>query len=179
MNFEESLSFGQAGESEIANWLRSRGNTVLPIYEKIIDNGKGPQLFLPNNKQLVAPDLMVFKDKFYWVEAKKKTAFTWHRKTKRFVTGIDLRHYKHYLEVREVLQTPLWLFFLHLGGKAKDSPESPSGLYAGEILELKDKENHRHENWGSSGMVYWSINVLRKLDDYPFNKVIRLNEKAA
>lgn len=161
MRFEESLKFGQAGESDIARWLRRRGCTVLPVYEKIMDTGKGPQLFT-SNVNLIAPDMLTYNgSKIAWVEAKHKTAFTWHRITHRWTTGVDLRHYKDYLVVSEESPWPVWMLFLHRGGIAKDTPpnkqESPSGLFGNEIGVLRDQESHRSENWGRTGMVYWAL----------------------
>jgi len=166
MSFAENLRYGVAGESTIARWFRQRGYAVLPAYEKLIDSGKGPRLYLPDGS-LIAPDLLVFKgQKIYWIEAKHKTAFSWHRQTSRWVTGIDLKHYKAYQEVDRITDWPVWLFFLHEGGQAKDSPpNSPSGLFANELSFLVGHENHRHSNWGSSGMVYWAIDSLRKLGE--------------
>ena len=156
--------YGLAGESVIARWLRNRGNTVLPVYEKIIDEGKGPQLYLPGDA-VIAPDLLTFNgERALWVEAKHKTAFTWHRITGRWVTGIDLRHYDDYLRVNRETPWPVWLLFLHDGGQAKDSPpDSPSGLFGNSLGYLSEHENHRHANWGKSGMVYWALESLQLL----------------
>jgi len=164
MSFRESYTYGVAGESAIAQWLRRRGFCVLPVYEKIVSEGKGPQLYLPEGS-LIVPDLFTFKaDKVLWIEAKHKTAFSWHRITERWVTGIDLRHYADYQEVDKVTPWPVWLLFLHEGGQAKDSPaDSPAGLFGNELAKLTKCENHRHENWGKSGMVYWAIASLVKL----------------
>jgi len=163
--FPKYYPMGKAGESLIATWLRRRGNGFLPIYEKIIDEGKGPQLYLPDG-ELIAPDLLVFggKDRIAWIEAKHKTAFTFHRKSGLWVTGIDLRHYSDYLMVDEKSPWPVWLLFLQGAGRAKDSPEGgPTGLYGEALAVLKTKENHRHMNWGKSGMVYWAEKDLRWL----------------
>jgi len=166
MTFQDSLHYGQLGESLIARWLRSRGQTVLPVYEKQINNGKGPQLFTPTGS-LIAPDLFVFGNQnVLWIEAKHKTAFTWHRITNRWVTGIDLRHYTDYCKVDDLTPWPVWLLFLHEGGQAKDSPpDSPAGLFGNSLTNLRKCENHRHENWGHSGMVYWALDSLRRLAD--------------
>lgn len=165
MSFQASLDVGRAGESLVAMWLRARGNTVLPVYEKIIDEGKGPQLFTPT-AQMIAPDMLVYRgNNALWVEAKHKTAFSWHRNTQKFVTGIDLRHYTHYLHVDASSPFPVWLIFLHRGGRAKDSPLSPSGLFGNSLDVLRNCENHRHEKWGRTGMVYWAIDSLVKLAD--------------
>lgn len=168
--FEARQEFqqGQAGETAIARWLRSRGRYVLPVYEKIIDDGKGPRLYAPNGR-LVAPDLVVMSELgMTWVEAKHKSGWTWHRKTGRYTTGIDIRHYAHYLQVADGLGYPLWLMFLQAGEPTKDSPENatPAGLYGGDIQKLRHCENHRSDKWGSSGMVYWSIDALTFLANY-------------
>jgi hypothetical protein len=163
--FADSLEWGEAGESLIARWLRSRGATVLPIYEKILDTGKGQRLFLPD-KTLVAPDLLVFKTaNACWVEAKRKTGFSWHRNTQRWVTGIDVYHYEQYLQVSESSPFPVWLLFLQEGGGAKDSPSSsPAGLFGNKLEVLRDNENHRHMAHGKGGMVYWALESLKRLE---------------
>lgn len=163
-DFTNMLEFGQAGESVIARWLRSKGNFVMPVYEKIVDTGKGPQLFTPS-EQLIAPDLFVFKGMgAYWVEAKHKTAFSWHRISSRWVTGIDVRHYEHYLKVDAQTPWPVWLVFFHEGGCAKDSPlESPSGLFGNTLRFLARNVNHKSDLWGKTGMVYWARDKLKLL----------------
>lgn len=165
-SFAATLSYGDAGESAIAQRLRQRGFSVLPAYEKIISTGKGPQLYLPDG-MLIAPDLLVFKGRnVLWIEAKHKTAFTWHRITERWCTGIDLRHYEQYQQVERHTPWNVWLLFLHDGGQAKDSPpNSPSGLFGNALSYLIRHENHRSMNWGNSGMVYWAVESLHRLDD--------------
>lgn len=164
MSFAEMSEFGFAGESAIAEWLKRHGYTILPVYEKILDTGKGPQLYTPDG-DLVAPDLLVFRgERVLWIEAKRKTAFSWHRNTGRWVTGIDLRHYEDYCRVADCAPWPVWLLFLHEGGQAKDSPPgSPGGLFGNTLEHLRAHENHRHENWGSGGMVYWNIDELNPM----------------
>jgi hypothetical protein len=148
----------------------------MPIYEKIVDTGKGPQLFTPT-EQLIAPDLLVFKaGGVYWVEAKHKTAFSWYRKDERWVTGIDRRHYRHYLKVNAETPWRVWLLFFHEGGKAKDSPDaSPSGLFGNSIQFLAANVNHQSDKWGNSGMVYWAKEKLQKmasLEEIQKNKLV-------
>jgi hypothetical protein len=156
MSFKKQYEEGKAGESAIAKWLMRRGCSVLPVYEKIIKEGKGPQVF-QLNRSLIAPDMLVFGvNGLTWIEAKHKTAFTWWRKGRVFETGIDRRHWWDYLAVRKSIKLPIWLLFLHRGGEAKDSPPSPSGLYGNEILILRDKISHEDKRWGHDGMVYWT-----------------------
>ena len=172
MSFDRTLRYGKAAESAIASWLRAKGWAVLPVYEKLLDEGKGPQLLLPEG-EVIAPDLLVFRclkggKQVYWVEAKHKTAFSWHRATERWVTGIDLRHYENYCLVDDLSVWPVWLMFWHDGGQAKDSPaNSPAGLFGNKLSVLRKNENHRHRNWGKSGMVYWAIESLRHLHPSP------------
>lgn len=164
MSFDSALRFGQAGESAIARYLRARGNSVLPVYEKEIDTGKGPQVFMPEGS-LVAPDFLTWKGRCAcWIEAKHKSAFSWHRISGRWVTGIDLRHYRDYCFIADTSPWRVWLLFLHRGGHAKDSPEtSPAGLFGNDIAYLRENENHRSDRHGHSGMVYWAHENLRKL----------------
>ena len=161
MTFDDKLAVGQAGESAIARWLRKRGYSIVPVYEKIMDTGKGPQLFTPTSK-LIAPDMFAFNgDKALWIEAKTKSAFAWHRISSSWTTGIDLAHYEDYLMVDDLSPWPVWLLFLQRGGQAKDSPpNSPSGLFGNTLSRLRHTENHRHANWGPTGMVYWDIDAL-------------------
>lgn len=157
--FDESLAVGKVAESAIAKWLMRRGNSVLPVYEKVIDEGKGPQLF-SGGEGIIAPDMLTMKDgRVLWMEAKHKTGFTWYRIGGHFDTGIDLRHYRDYLKVAAVTGFPVWLLFLQRGSAVKDAPEgqndSPSGLYGNDILRLNECICHESPNWGRSGMVYW------------------------
>jgi hypothetical protein len=167
MSFEQQLAFGKTAESKIALWLLKRGNLVLPVYELSENAGKGPQLFTPDS-ELIAPDMLCFAEKgILWIEAKHKTGFSWYRNGKPqpyFCTGIDLRHYEHYIKVEKQSRLPVWLLFYHSGGPAKDSPNNtPSGLFGNSLTYLKTHESHKSDKWGKHGMVYWSIYNLRKL----------------
>ena len=168
MGFIESLSYGKTAESYIARYFLKLGYGVLPIYEKQINEGKGPQLFMGNDS-IIGTDMLVFNnDKVFWVEAKHKTAFSYHRITSRWVTGIDLRHYEHYIKIQERTNWPVWILFYHEGGQAKDSPaESPKGLFGNDLKVLIKTENHRHGNWGDGGMVYWAKDKLILIEPVP------------
>lgn len=168
--FEAKLAFGQEGEQTVSEWLQGRGHMVFPAYETEGKDLKGPQLFSTSG-DLVLPDLLAFKGgKAIWFEVKRKTCFTWHRISGRWVTGIDLHHYNHYLEVAGRTEFPVWLMFYH----PKSTPDArdvehgcpascPSGLFGGDITDLSRSENHRHENWGRNGMVYWASDSLKPL----------------
>jgi hypothetical protein len=153
---------GQAGESAIAKWLRGKGYSVMPVYEKLIDNRKGPQIFTPTGS-IVAPDLFTFRGaEARWIEAKHKSAFTLHKITGQWTTGIDLRLYEEYQRIDAETSWPVWLLFLQEEGQAKYSPKGcPTGLFGGKLSYLVKNEHHRHMNHGTSGMVYWAHETLR------------------
>lgn len=165
--FQQSLAAGQMGESRIARWLNRRGWAVLPVYEKEIHTGKGPRLFAPDG-QLIALDMLAFhpgRQKALWIEAKHKTVFSWYRAKERWVTGIDMRHYRDYLRVADLSPWPVWLLFLHAeayGPRAEPYP-CPTGLFGQTLDYLRVHESHRHKNWGHSGMVYWAYESLKQL----------------
>lgn len=164
VDFARSLANGRVGESLIANWFKRRGYSILPVYEKELGEGKGPQLFTAEGG-LIAPDMLCFKgEKVMWIEAKHKSVFSWHRRTQRWVTGIDIRHYEDYQRVEAQSPWPVWLLFLHREGYTAEPPHNcPVGLFGGDLPYLVKHENHRHGNWGSGGMVYWARETLKKI----------------
>lgn len=175
--FAQQLAVGKAGESKIANWLRRKGYHVLPVYEKEISEGKGPQLFTALGPGLVAPDLLAFNgDKVRWIEAKHKSVFSWYRIGQRWVTGIDLRHYNDYLKVCELSPWPVWLLFLHSQSKTTEhTGVCPTGLFGESLSILAGKESHRSLRHGKSGMVYWArddLKLLASLDEVNAASVI-------
>lgn len=168
-HFARQLEHGQLGESIIAKWCMARGNSVLPVYEKEIDNGKGPRFFTDVG-QFAAPDMFVMPS-MHWIEAKHKTVFSWHRKTQCWCTGIDLNHYADYQRVQEKSTRPVWLLFLHRSNQPDQRDidggcpkRCPVGLYGASLDHLTGNENHRHDNWGRHGMVYWCVESLKLLD---------------
>lgn len=167
-SFRETLAFGQAGEKTVSEWLQARGHAVFPAYEKEGGDFKGPQLFAASG-DLVLPDLLAFKSgTAIWFEVKRKTCFTWHRISRQWVTGIDLHHYQQYQKVSARTCLPVWLVFFHPQAQpnARDVTHGcpkfcPTGLFGNDISVLAACENHRHENWGRHGMVYWAHSSLR------------------
>ena len=137
---------------------------MLPVYETEGEEYKGPRLLMARGRDLVAPDMLAFRaGRILWIEAKHKTVFSWHRKTSRWVTGIDMHQYSQYQQVAKVHPIPLWLLFLHQQSVSDGPGPCPTGLYGQRIDVLKGCENHRHENWGKSGMVYWGESSLKKM----------------
>lgn len=176
MNFADSLGIGQLGESIIARWLRRRGWNILPAYEKEIGSGKGPRLFMATGSphdELITPDLLAMCDKrFYWIEAKHKSVFSWYGIGSYWTTGVDRRHFYDYVRVQKETGITVWLMFLHRESQPRredkerwpDCPDTcPTGLFGqrlGKLVYTKSHESNRH---GATGMVYWGENALKRL----------------
>lgn len=165
-SFNQQRTIGNLAENKIAQWLIKRGNYVLPIYDTEMESGKGAKL-LGIETQLALPDMLAIKNQhIYFVEAKHKTVFSWHRISQKWVTGIDLRHYEHYQQVAKIVPYPIWLLFLHreaYSNKRDEPYPCPTGLFGNALSVLTNCENHRHANWGKTGMVYWSHESLKLL----------------
>jgi len=177
MSFNERLQEGLAGESVIARWMMRRGWTILPAYEKVQNNFKGPRI-LSSSGNLIAPDMLSFRydengGEIHWIEAKTKTAFTWYRNQNNgeglekggYQDGIDVACWEDYLKLYTLAPWPVWLMFLHDPGHvAKDNPPDeipPDGLFGNTISALRDCPDHISPNWGRGGMVYWKESDLR------------------
>lgn len=170
MSFERKLKEGLLGESLISQWLIKRGFQILPAYQVEYSTGKGPRLF-GSYGQLISPDLLAFntRGRIIWVEAKSKSAFTWHRASSTWQTGIDKRHWAEYIQVAKETAWPVWILFLHKDGRAKDTPDgkaSPTGLFGNTLMLLEKTIHHSHDNHGPSGMVYWEMGALQKLAEF-------------
>ncbi len=179
MTFSQKLEVGKAGESLIGRYLQSLGHSVMPVYEKIIKEGKGPQLFHASGN-LVLPDMLILGGTLHsvcFVEAKHKSVFSWHFKTGRWTTGIDQRHFRHYLEVETITGIPVWLYFFHRESQPWEGdmrhgcpPKCPTGLYGQRLTILRDAISHTappknasqqgNNGHGNSGMVYWAEESL-------------------
>lgn len=176
LEFIEKYAQGRVAESAITRWLTQRGNFVLPVYETGEDAKKGPQLF-GQLEQFIAPDMLVLPQATF-IEAKNKSAFTWHRKTERWTTGIDRKHYHEYFQVQDRTSVPVWLLFLHTNSQPSKNdqdwgcPDScPVGLFGQSLSVLSDNVNHESPLWGRSGMIYWAHETLRllaRIEDVPF-----------
>lgn len=173
--FEQNLDYGIIGESEIAKFFRSHGYFVLPVYQSS-QQYKGPRLYAPSKfytRELIAPDMFVFRlnpenqsTQAYWIEAKHKTTFPYFRKKGIWTTGIDKVVWADYLSIQQSTPWPVWLLFLHRGGRDKHTGMiSEAGLFGETISKLQytiDNECSA-DQMGKSGMVYWNKNSLRKL----------------
>jgi hypothetical protein len=184
--FEESLHKGRLSESAIVSWLRARGNGVITVYEIQHDAKMGPRFLASRSRAFVAPDVLCFggEGSVLWCETKHKTVFSWHRKTQQWVTGVDLHHFRDYERVAGETGLPVWLAFLHVSSTPNSAdwkyncpPQCPTGLFVGEIGRLASQYNHKHENWGRHGMIYWSSQTLHRLA--PAHEVMRYHQEVA
>ena len=166
--FQKKLAYGQAAETKIARWLLRKNAIILPVYDVEYDSGKGPRVFC-KAAEYVAPDLFCWaKGQAFWIEAKHKQVFTRYRIRSLWETGIDLRHYENYCLLRDRIELPVWLFFLHESdvpspedAKYPDCPPTcPTGLFGREINFLRENESHR-SNKHANGMVYWAHDDLK------------------
>ena len=159
--WQTQFALGRSAENRIAAYLRARGNWLLPAYEAELDD-KGPRILTPRGELISTDFLLLNHAHTLWIEAKWKTRFSWHRKSKSWQTGIDRRHYRHYLQIAQGTPFPVWLLFLHenpvprLEDLMQGSPDvCPTGLFGGELGDLSQKIDHPHNNWGREGMIYW------------------------
>lgn len=168
-DFAVNLAFGRIAESKISEWLQKCGNVVSDMTNTKGLPGTGPRVFTKFGA-LVTPDFLVAKGgRANWVEAKHKSAFTWYRKKRRWVTGIDISKYEHYRRVRDGSGIPLWLLFLQESGQAKDSAPSPYyGLFGQDLAVLEKTASHRDTLPGHPPMIYWareSLILLASLEE--------------
>jgi hypothetical protein len=177
-NFNDAYAFGRVAEGQIAQWLMyAEGWHILPTYEIEIPSGKGPRLFTPTGN-LVVPDILAMKHKgkrflYKWHESKHKTRFTWHRNSRNWQTGIDLRHYLDYIKVQQQTCIEVYILFLHscsIPSKydlAYGSPTTcPIGLYGQALTYLMAHEHHRDSYTDGKRdypMVYWNESDLERL----------------
>ena len=165
--------FGRFGENVVACWLRARGNTLLPVRD--IQMGhvwKGPRMTGPEGIERVATDWLVTTPtgQVVYSEVKRKHAFSWHRNTREWVTGIDQHYLDHYVRTRQTSNIDMWLLFVHLNGEPTDADLKqgcpnccPTGIFGAEIRTLANEVHHTHGNWGKGGMVYWTAPPLKLL----------------
>jgi hypothetical protein len=112
-SFEDKLQYGRDGELSIAEIMKSRGWYVIPSYDY---SGKGddksPKL-VGADKGYAVPDLDVAKKgKRFWIEVKRKSTATLHRKTQILEHGIPLRLYHDYKFVEQETGCEVWLFII-------------------------------------------------------------------
>lgn len=145
--FVELLEYGQEAEMTFREVFQSNGYSVLPVYEKVANDFKGPRITMPVG-ELVAPDLFIFGngEEPRWVEIKMKDSATWHYNGQKWCVGIDVRLFDDYVKIDAQTPFRVWILFLLNGGVSKNDPQeekSPEGFFGAPIRHLKDRESHR------------------------------------
>lgn len=167
-NYAPATVEGKDGKSYPARRTFVSGISLLPVQTSspaphVANNAGDNEWYTPEPYIKAAREVM-------WVEAKHKTAFTWHRITESWQTGINASHWADYQKVAEATPfIPLWLLFLQRPGVAKDTPEGmrcPHGLYGQNAEVLATCVDHFSDRWGTCGMVYWREESLRLLTSY-------------
>jgi hypothetical protein len=170
--FERALAAAREWEIALARWMRSRGWYVLPTYAfGGANNRKAPVLEAPPGaRSLIMPDLQCFRDgRILWLEAKWKSEATLHRKTGTFVTGIALRHARHYERVQTVTGCGVLLAFVH---------EREREVRGGMLNEISDAWHHDYDGgvMGPGGMRFWRWDALPTIT--PLDEIARYRSSA-
>jgi len=160
--FQRKLALGREFEKLIAAWLKSRGWRILPVYDYSgLGEDKAPKLEgAAPTPSLIVPDLLTARmGELKWVEVKYKTKADWTRKTSRLETGINLRLWKHYVEVQAVTGVPVWIMFVHeheqeVRGESIDQLRQDFRVYDGNKM-------------GRGGMVFFAYDELKRLTNLP------------
>ncbi len=180
MPLPPTFSHGQKVENMVLQFFLTKGRMLVEVgaLKKEGLDGKAPSIYVPNRiTPLVSPDLLTVKTDydqtvlqstfwdfpFLWAEVKGKNEFTFYRRKDRWQTGIDKRHYEHYVEVQTLTRIPAWLFFFQPEDTPKPQREPipekhlpmPRGLYACPISQ-KYSDEWEH-------MVYWGICELQQV----------------
>ncbi len=179
--FRGQLNYGYVGEDRVKRFLIDvMGLSVLVTSRQPFATGKGPRIEQAMGQNIVASDLSVFGPLekvfgtgmvFSWIEVKRKSAFTFYNRS--WQTGIDIPKWDDYLKAYRVLNTPIWILFLHEPGhKAINTPDgkqSPSGLFGNSVDALAQNIDHKRTSASRGsphGMVYWRSDSLVLLGDY-------------
>ena len=160
--FERQLAVGHDGQARIVDVLIRRGCEVVLIARE--GDKSGPRLLRDKLRDLVLPDLQVFKNGGgVFVESKTKSHWTWYGMSQTWQTGVDASHFSDYLEVKKSTGMEVWLLFLHTDAStpAKDMSfgghdQCPVGLWGQCVEVLEQKIDHFYPGYGTGGMVYWN-----------------------
>ena len=159
--FDDRLNFGVEGEDFAAAWARRLGFSVLP-HQPCPPNGKGgPRILTPHHGELVAPDLPLWREGVpLLLEVKRKAAFTLHRATGAWVTGVEASYFEQYCRVWDVTGVRTFLGFVH--------DDDPAQLtLGGEVWQLAQRVHHQYPETGDSRMLYWDRRRLVNLAEHP------------
>ena len=151
-NFKEMLAFGEEGEHEVADFLIKKGVTVLPLYQ--FEKEHAPYL-ISKNGNITSPDLICFKEDAFMVEVKTKRQ--WVEYNGRVETGFNMKHYRHYKEIKTMTGKPVYVFFNH-------KEQEPTGIFFTELdkhTRIWDGKFNGVKKY--EPLIFYDINVLKRV----------------
>jgi len=161
----ETAIFGLQGEILISEWLRANGYGVTPLYQ-MVSNNQAPKLLLEHGLELLAPDLYIFREfESAWVEVKRKKNVSYHRRSERWVTGVNPHNFEQYLSLAKIQEFPVILLFLL--EKPTDDGAFPASLYGADVRFLERNINH-HYDGTDHPQNYWdmaTLNVIATIEE--------------
>lgn len=155
--FQALLERSNVYEVAFSQWLQNeRGYFILPAYAYNAD--EAPSLICGTRK-LVTPDLFgVSASIIAWFEVKVKESADFHRKSNRLVTGLPLRHWNDYVEIKKLMGCPVWIVFIH---------ETENVVVTGEIGNMPHAHTWQGDDMDRGGTIYFVFKQLKTLPVTP------------
>lgn len=160
-NFEHDRELGRQYEIAVSRWLQRRGWHILPAYDYAGQgDSKAPKLMRLADGYIV-PDLLACRaGRRRWYEVKFKTRCTRRRPGAPLETGINLKHWRHYNDVKALSGDQVWLVFVH----------KQEGIVVGASLTtLRQPGNAREYTgplMGPNGMVFFLWSAMTVFASY-------------
>lgn len=167
--FEQQLEWGEEGETQLCKWLNSFDDmSVMRVWAKIKNNIQVAPKIRIDGRYYSTPDIQVFQgDERVFVESKRMTGFTRHRKSSTWQIGIDKAKLMEYRFLQERLDQKIDLYFIVEGKKVTGTDQIyDSGIYRMNVDEDIHHEWTMYANNRSTLMVYWTEDKLTKLAEY-------------
>lgn len=152
MTFVEQRERSRIYEVAFAGWLQTQGWYTLAAYDysgKADD--KAPRL-MHGNTGLILPDILAIQlNKKAWFEIKVKSNADLYRKQNRYVTGMPLRHWQHYHDVKALTDMPVWIVFIH---------EAEQIIVTGEIDSIPISHTYTGDSMDKGGTIFFIFKLL-------------------
>lgn len=154
-SFQTELARSREYEVAFSRWLEAeRGYYTLPVFDCNQGGQRAPMLYR-NKDSWATPDILASKDGVWaWFEIKLKDYAPLHRISGTYVTGLPLRNWQHYLHIREVTSTPIWMIFIHL---------KECMVVGGEIGSLNTHNIDHNATMNNGGAVFFAYQSLPRI----------------
>lgn len=154
INREQSKIF----EVAVGAWLRKRNQYVLPAYDYSGLGDDKPPMLRGKDENLVIPDLLAWRTgNGAWYEVKLKDRAVLYRNYQHLTTGINLRHYRHYRQVKTITGLPVFVVFVH---------QQEQCVKYGEIDALPVSHEYTGTKMGRDGMIFFEFDKIAQLMPY-------------